>query len=262
MIANLVRTMKALSLVLPIFLFSCGQTRTGSAVKQDSTHLNCIVLGYDSIIYYVGSGNSFMNIQNGNCLDSAFVNRMFRQVKEQHFIFSIKPGGGGNVVQNFSDLIMLAKSQEVPVYSLDTINENEQKEFHISTPPSVRNAMRGVETQPLKLYLPRGSDNPNAKDSLPEASRMTILLSDNVGLFAFMRGDMQKGKIYSSEELIKLLKTNNTLNKFHVLIKPSVNSSYKSLVDALDMMTIAGIKRYALVDISKDEEDYLKKLQH
>jgi hypothetical protein len=44
-----------------------------------------------------------------------------------------------------------------------------------------------------------------------------------------------------------------------VIIKPSNESNYKNMVDVLDEMTIANIIRYAIVDISPEEELAYKK---
>jgi biopolymer transport protein ExbD len=43
-----------------------------------------------------------------------------------------------------------------------------------------------------------------------------------------------------------------------VIIKPTEDATYKNTVDILDEMTIAEIKRYALVDISSDEYQLIK----
>lgn len=44
-----------------------------------------------------------------------------------------------------------------------------------------------------------------------------------------------------------------------VIIKASNESSYKNFVDALDEMKINAVKRYAVVDMSEEEKDYLNK---
>lgn len=44
-----------------------------------------------------------------------------------------------------------------------------------------------------------------------------------------------------------------------VLIKPSPTSSYQELLNALDEMTINGVKRYAIVDASEGEKSFIEK---
>jgi biopolymer transport protein ExbD len=43
-----------------------------------------------------------------------------------------------------------------------------------------------------------------------------------------------------------------------VVLKPSEECTYKNVVDILDEMAINVLKRYALVDISKDETQLIK----
>jgi biopolymer transport protein ExbD len=43
-----------------------------------------------------------------------------------------------------------------------------------------------------------------------------------------------------------------------VLIKPSETSRYKNVVDALDEMSITGVKFYVLMDIATTEEEFIK----
>ena len=43
-----------------------------------------------------------------------------------------------------------------------------------------------------------------------------------------------------------------------VIIKPTKSSVYGSIVNVLDEMTINGVKRYAIVDITEKEEVLIK----
>jgi hypothetical protein len=44
----------------------------------------------------------------------------------------------------------------------------------------------------------------------------------------------------------------------NVIIKPTKDAVYKNLVDAFDEMKICNVALYVLLDISKQEEDFIK----
>jgi hypothetical protein len=43
-----------------------------------------------------------------------------------------------------------------------------------------------------------------------------------------------------------------------VILKPTKDATYKNTVDVLDEMTIDGVKRYALVEITPDEYKFVE----
>lgn len=47
---------------------------------------------------------------------------------------------------------------------------------------------------------------------------------------------------------------------FMVVLKPGPASSYKNSINILDEMTISAVKRYALVDISAEEDKWMNDL--
>src|SRR5258708_2513276 len=125
----------------------------------------------------------------------------------------------------------------------------------------VKAAMRGEEPPPLKLNLPR--DEPAKPDSLsgfPKASRLVILLSGSNDIYAYMGGNMRKGKKYTYQKMTELVKQRKSDQNFSVVIKPAKSTTYKNTVNMLDVMTTTDIKHYALVDITKEEEDYLHQI--
>lgn len=48
-------------------------------------------------------------------------------------------------------------------------------------------------------------------------------------------------------------------NEMMLLIKPLESSSYTNLMNALDEALINDVNKYAIVDVSKEENDLLKK---
>lgn len=87
--------------------------------------------------------------------------------------------------------------------------------------------------------------------------QLVILLAGSDSVYAYMTGDLKAGKKYNFKELKDMLKGKQEDKSFSVLLRPSNNCKYKGTVDLLDIMKSTGMARYALVDISKEEEAYL-----
>ncbi|MCR8558520.1 biopolymer transporter ExbD [Mucilaginibacter sp. BJC16-A38] len=121
----------------------------------------------------------------------------------------------------------------------------------------------------MNLAMP---DNSDTKIQMPvaETRTMTILLGGKNKLMWYMG---QAGKTaptvegYGATQLRKTIVENQKNvaathaagdNDMIVLIKPSDKSTYENLVNVLDEMSIANIKRYAIVKITPIELDALK----
>jgi biopolymer transport protein ExbD len=238
---------------------SCGQSRNKDSAGVGTEGVTCLVLGYDSIIYYTGSSKQMQDVNKGKMTDTTFMNAMFEKIKDDGLSLTIKPGGGADMLGNFQEVVNLANLHEVDRRLVDSGDENEAKAFGFVTPPMVKDAMNGV-SHPLKLDLPRDEpDTPNAVSKFPKVSQLVVLFGDK-GIYAYMGGYFTKGKKYTYQELIDMLKEKRSDKDFSVVIKPSASSTYKNTVDMLDAMHIAEIKHYALVDITKEEESYLHQL--
>jgi len=59
---------------------------------------------------------------------------------------------------------------------------------------------------------------------------------------------------------MNMLKTKKADKDFSIIIRPAKSSTYKNIVGLLDLMKKMDIKHYALIDITKEEEDYLRQL--
>jgi hypothetical protein len=92
------------------------------------------------------------------------------------------------------------------------------------------------------------------------ADTLVILLFNREGIYAYPGTNIKAGRKYTYPELRMLLNGKKSSNNLSVIIKPCVKSTYKNTVSMLDEMKQAGITRYALVDITREEEDYLQKL--
>ncbi|MBG9377430.1 biopolymer transporter ExbD [Panacibacter sp. DH6] len=116
----------------------------------------------------------------------------------------------------------------------------------------------------MKLNLPDDSATPEEQNKAKESGAFTILLGKDNNVF-FYEGMLQPdGSNFKSSnfkdirsELIKKKQNTDTADLV-VVIKPSDESNYKNVIDILDEMSINVIKRYALVDISPQEDELVK----
>lgn len=101
--------------------------------------------------------------------------------------------------------------------------------------------------------------------ALKASEAFTVLLGENnkvyyyEGLLDASTKPELKVTNYSDSGIRQaLLDRINRAPKPTVLIKADDKANYKNMVDILDEMTITGQKKYALVDISKEDEDLIK----
>jgi biopolymer transport protein ExbD len=113
----------------------------------------------------------------------------------------------------------------------------------------------------MKLYLPKDVDTPEEQNKVKESGAFTILLggSDNVFYYEGLDPTQLKATNFKGirDEILRKKKSTNP-EDLVMIIKPSEEATYKNTVDILDEMTIAEIKRYAMVDISPDEYALVK----
>ncbi len=244
-----------------ICLTGCGQSHTGDSSNMVNGRLTCLVLGYDSIIYYTGISMQMQDVHKGKITDSVFVSAMFKKIKSGGLSMVLKPGGGADMLSNFQEMIKLANNYEVHRPLVDSGDVNEDKAFSFVTPEMVKTAIRGEQQPPLKLNLPRDQPgNPNTLPGFPKSLQLVILLSESKEIYAYKGGDMRTGKKYTYPEITDLVKGRRSDKNFSVVIKAAKNTTYKNAVDLLDVMTTEQIQHYALIDITKEEEDYLHQI--
>jgi len=116
----------------------------------------------------------------------------------------------------------------------------------------------------MKLYLPKDADKPEDQNKAKQSGVITILLGKDDNVF-YYEGILDntasnfKSSTFKEIRNVLLDKKSRTPEKdLVVVLKPSEECTYKNVVDILDEMTINVLKRYALVDITKDETQLVK----
>ena len=116
----------------------------------------------------------------------------------------------------------------------------------------------------MKLNLPKDTDKPEEQNKLKESGALTLLLGKNNAVYYYEGQLLPDGSNFKStnfkgirDVLINKKRTTPT-EDLVVVIKPNEEATYKNTVDMLDEMTINEIKRFALVDITPQENEPLK----
>jgi len=129
----------------------------------------------------------------------------------------------------------------------------------------------------MKMYMPKDEKDPKDLTEVKESGALTIMLGKNNGIYYYegqikpdgsnfqssTYNDIRDVIIKKKEAVMKMGRSlgypKDTLDKdFVVVIKPNKESTYKNAVDILDEMTINQVHRFALVDITDDENMLIK----
>jgi biopolymer transport protein ExbD len=129
----------------------------------------------------------------------------------------------------------------------------------------------------MKLYMPKDEKDPKDLTEVKESGALTIMLGKGNGIY-YYEGQLKpdgsnfQSSTYKDIRDVIIKKKHDvsemgraqgypkdTLDKdFVVVIKPNKESTYKNAVDILDEMTINQVHRFALVDITEDENKLVK----
>ena len=143
----------------------------------------------------------------------------------------------------------------------------------------------------LNLNMPKDTKNEEELNKAKESGALTIMLGKNNGVYYYEGQLLPDGSNFKTanfatirQEIIdkkkEVIKThvhdsncpkiwaenkgdkNSCLDRdFVVVIKPDDEATYRNTVDMLDEMTINNVKRYAMVDITPQELEVVKKVE-
>jgi len=115
----------------------------------------------------------------------------------------------------------------------------------------------------MRLALPDDKVKPEDQNKIKQSGALTILLGKDNNIFYYegeLAPDASNFKSSNFKDIRDeiMRKKQQADTNLVVVIKPNDESTYKNVVDILDEMSINVIKRYALVDISPDEDRLVK----
>jgi biopolymer transport protein ExbD len=143
----------------------------------------------------------------------------------------------------------------------------------------------------LNLNMPKDTKNEEELNKAKESGALTVMLGKNNNVYYYEGQLLPDGSNFKSatfatirQEIIdkkkEVIKThvhdsncpkiwaenkgdkNSCLDRdFVVVIKPDEDATYRNTVDMLDEMTINNVKRYAMVDITPQELEVVKKVE-
>jgi len=112
----------------------------------------------------------------------------------------------------------------------------------------------------MKLDMPRDENGVSKYQN--SNSKLTLVLLKNDMVFGYFGNDTNNGTGLEIKEARKIIAQGVqkfTRDSLIVIIKPSEEATYKNSVDILDEMTINEIIRYEMVDLTKEEKEFLAK---
>jgi len=112
----------------------------------------------------------------------------------------------------------------------------------------------------MELNMPK--DENGISNYQTSNSKLTLVLLKNDMIFGYFGNDIINGSSLEIKEVHKIIAQavqKFTRDSLIVIIKPSKEATYKNSVDVLDEMTINKISRYEMIDLSKEEKEFLAK---
>ena len=123
-----------------------------------------------------------------------------------------------------------------------------------------------AKPQVMDITMPVKDPNEEVQTPVKASNALTIILGENNQLY-YYEGLLAPGEAeptlvksdYSSDGIRKVLLQKRVNPDLVVMIKPHEESRYTNVVDILDEMAITNIKKYAIVDITEEDKEFVEK---
>lgn len=119
-----------------------------------------------------------------------------------------------------------------------------------------------AEPTALRLFLPKDTEKPEDQNKVKNSGVLTIMMNKNNNVFYYEGELLPDGSNFKNSNFkdirdVILEKKNTKPEDFVVIIKGGPESTFKNTVDMLDEMAIGDVKRYALVDITPADLQFI-----
>lgn len=126
-----------------------------------------------------------------------------------------------------------------------------------------------AEPYKTDLYMPAGDDTTDGT-KIGKSNALTILLAGNDSIY-FYHGQWNEAKQNNEVHVTnynvatgigKIIRTKqkqlgDKKNELLLMMKPMENSSYSNLMNALDEVMINNVKKYAIMDVTGSEKEFV-----
>jgi biopolymer transport protein ExbD len=116
----------------------------------------------------------------------------------------------------------------------------------------------------MPLFMPKDTEKDEDKNKAKESGALTLMLGKGNQVYYYEGQLLPDGSNFKStsfdpengvRQVVLRKKQSTPAEDLVIVIKPNEDASYKNTVDILDEMTIAQVKRFALVDITPNENE-------
>ncbi len=115
----------------------------------------------------------------------------------------------------------------------------------------------------MDLFMPKDTEKDEDLNKAKESGALTIMMGKDDHIYFYegkLAPDASNFKTSNYKEIRDVIinkKKNTPVEDLVIVLKPNKEATYKNTVDMLDEMTINGVKRFALVDISEVEDQLI-----
>jgi len=113
----------------------------------------------------------------------------------------------------------------------------------------------------MRLNLPKDVEKPEDQNKVKVSAVLTLMMGKANQIYYYEGDDPSKLQATDFKKVRDVIidkKRRTDPKDFMVVLKPTVNATYQNVVNILDEMTIDEVKRYALVDISAPENQFVQ----